>query len=81
MSENNVGQPPVKLEDTTAFVSPEGNKIFQQGVLLRSVSKFVAGTDEDAVMPIPVFFCPDTKKIVGLTLPPEIRDEYKEDLI
>ena len=81
MEENNVGQPPVKLEDTTAFVSPEGNQIFQQGVLLRSVSKFVAGTDEDAVMPIPVFFCPDTKKIVGLTLPPEIRDEYKDDLI
>jgi len=81
MSENNVGQPQVKLEDTTAFVSPEGSKIFQQGVLLRSVSKFVAGTDEDAVMPIPVFFCPDTKKIVGLTLPPEIRDEYKDDLI
>jgi hypothetical protein len=81
MSDNPVGQPQVKLEDTTAFVSPEGNKIFQQGVLLRSVSKFVAGTDEDAVMPIPVFFCPVTDKIVGLTLPPEIRDEYKDDLI
>ena len=64
MSENNVGQPPVKLEDTTSYETPEGNKIFQQGVLLRSVSKFVAGTDEDAVMPIPVFYCPDTKKLV-----------------
>ena len=81
MSENPVGQPNVKLEDTTSFTTPEGNKIFQQGVLIRSVSKFVAGTDEDAVMPIPVFFCPDTKKIVGLTLPPEIREEYKDDLI
>jgi hypothetical protein len=81
MEENNVGQPPVKLEDTTAFVSPNGNQIFQQGVLLRSVSKFVAGTDEDAVMPIPVFFDPESKKIVGLTLPPEIREEYKDDLI
>ena len=81
MEENNVGQPPVKLEDTTAFVSPNGNQIFQQGVLLRSVSKFIAGTDEDAVMPIPVFFDPETKKIVGLTLPPEIREEYKDDLI
>ena len=81
MEENNVGQPPVKLEDTTAFVSPDGNQIFQQGVLLRSVSKFVAGTDEDAVMPIPVFFDPESKKIVGLTLPPEIREEYKDDLI
>jgi|TARA_B110000483_G_scaffold222363_1_gene279273 hypothetical protein len=81
MSENPVGQSPVKLEDTTPFTTPEGNKIFQQGVLIRSVSKFIAGTDEDAVMPIPIFFCPDTKKIVGLTLPPEIRDEYKDDLI
>ena len=81
MSENPVGQPQVKLEDTTSFVTPEGSKIFQQGVLLRSVSKFIAGTDEDAVMPIPVFFCPDTKKMVGLTLPPEIREEYKDDLI
>jgi hypothetical protein len=81
MEENNVGQPPVKLEDTTAFIAPNGNQIFQQGVLLRSVSKFVAGTDEDAVMPIPVFFDPESKKIVGLTLPPEIREEYKDDLI
>ena len=81
MSENPVGQPQVKLEDTTAFVSPNGNQIFQQGVLLRNVSKFVAGTDEDAVMPIPVFFDPESKKIVGLTLPPEIREEYKDDLI
>ena len=81
MEENNVGQPPVKLEDTTAFKSPDGNQIFQQGVLLRNVSKFVAGTDEDAVMPIPVFFDPESKKIVGLTLPPEIREEYKDDLI
>ena len=78
---NPVGQPNVKLSDTTSFETPDGNKIFQQGVLLRSVSKFVAGTDEDAVMPIPVFFCPDTKKLVGLTLPPEIREEYKYDLI
>jgi hypothetical protein len=81
MSNNPVGQPNVKLEDTTSFKTPEGNKIFQQGVLLRKVSKFVAGTDEDAVMPIPVFFCPDSKKLVGLTLPPEIREEYKDDLI
>ena len=56
MSENNVGQPQVKLEDTTGLVTPEGNKIFQQGVLLRSVSKFVEGTDADAVMPLQVFY-------------------------
>tara|TARA_R110000796_G_scaffold181545_3_gene298150 strand:+ start:145 stop:393 length:249 start_codon:yes stop_codon:yes gene_type:complete len=80
MSEK-VGQPQVDLKSTTPFETPEGNKIFQQGVLLRKVSKFVTGTDEDAVMPIPVFYDIDTKKIVGLTLPPELREEYKDDLI
>jgi len=76
-----IAQPQVDLNSTTPFETPEGNKIFQQGVLIRKVSKFVAGTNEDAVMPIPVFFDPDTKKIVGLTLPPELREEYKEDII
>tara|TARA_R100001460_G_scaffold107854_1_gene157322 strand:+ start:873 stop:1115 length:243 start_codon:yes stop_codon:yes gene_type:complete len=76
-----IAQPQVDLKSTTPFETPEGNKIFQQGVLIRKVSKFVAGTPEDAVMPIPVFFCPDTKKIIGLTLPPELREEYKEDTI
>jgi len=73
--------PQVDLKSTTPFETPEGGKIFQQGVLLRKVSKFVAGTDEDAVMPIPVFFDAKTQKIVGLTLPPELREEYKEDII
>ena len=45
MSNNPVGQPNVKLEDTTSFETPEGNKIFQQGVLLRKVSKFVVGAE------------------------------------
>ena len=81
MSENNVGQPPVKLEDTTSFETPDGNKIFQQGVLLRKVSKFVTGTDSDAVMPIPVFYDPETGKILEDSLPKELREEYKDVLI
>ena len=71
----------VDLKNTTAFEDENGNKIFQQGFLLRKVSKFVAGTAEDAVMPIPVFYDADTKKIIGLTLPPELREEYKDDII
>ena len=39
-----IAQPQVDLKSTTPFESPEGNKIFQQGVLIRKVSKFVAGT-------------------------------------
>ena len=49
---NNVNQPPqgpqIDLNNTTAIKTKKGKSIFQQGVILRQVSKFVAGTDEDA---------------------------------
>ena len=54
----------VDLKNTTSVETPEGNKIFQQGVIIRKVSKFVVGANEDAVMPIPVFFDPQTGKIL-----------------
>ena len=54
----------VDVKNTTIIQTPEGGVVFQQGVLLRKVSKFVVGADEDALMPIPVFFDPmlDTLK-------------------
>jgi hypothetical protein len=55
-------QPQIDLKSTTGFEDENGNKIFQQGFILRKVSKFVAGTDEDAIMPIPVFFEPKDRK-------------------
>ena len=73
--------PQVDLKALLHSKHQKEKKIFQQGVLLRKVSKFVAGTDEDAVMPIPVFYDAETQKIVGLTLPPDLREEYKEDII
>ena len=60
---------------------PDGGVVFQQGVLLRKVSKFVVGADEDALMPIPVFFDPKTGKILEATVPAELREEYKDHTI
>ena len=71
----------VDLKNTTLIETPNGNKIFQQGVLLRRVSKFVVGADKDAIMPIPVFFDPETNKILEGTVPQELREELKDDLI
>ena len=71
----------IDLKNTTSVETPEGNKVFQQGVLLRKVSKFVVGADEDAVMPIPVFYDPKTGKILESTVPVELREEYKNDTI
>jgi len=71
----------IDLSSTTSVETPEGNKVFSQGVLLRKVSKFVVGADEDAVMPIPVFYDPSTGKILESTIPVELREEYKNDTI
>ena len=59
-----VQQPPIDLKNTTAISNFDGGIVFQQGVILRTVSKFVMGTDEDALLPIPVFYDPSTKKIL-----------------
>ena len=48
----------VALKDTTAIICEEcGHNVFQEGVLLRKISRFVTGTSQDALMPIPVFTC------------------------
>jgi len=65
------------LSKTTAIDTPSGGKIWQQGVILRKVSKFVTGTSDDALVPIPVFYDPETKEILDETIPREIREEYK----
>ena len=74
-------QPQIDLKSTTGFEDENGDKAFQQGFVLRQVSKFIAGSDEDTIMPIPVFFEPKSGKIVGSTLHPDLKEEYKNDCI
>ena len=76
-----VQQPPIDLKNTTAIKNFDGGVVFQQGVVLRTVSKFVMGTDEDALLPIPVFYDPSTNKILGEGLPLELRDELKDEIV
>jgi hypothetical protein len=64
------------LSKTTSVPNSEGGSIFQQGFILRKVSRFITGGTEDSVLPIPVFYDPETKKILGEGLPPELRSEY-----
>jgi|TARA_B110000211_G_C13717840_1_gene394666 hypothetical protein len=78
MSEQQNMKMNVDLKSTTAIEGQNGNQIFQQGVLLRKVSKFVVGAEEDAVMPIPVFFDPSSGKVLESTVPVELREEYKD---
>jgi len=69
-------QPQIDLSKTTP-VNPSNGKVWSQGVILRKVSKFVTGTSEDALIPIPVFYDNETGEICMDTLPKELREEYK----
>ena len=79
--QNGMQQPNIDLKNTSAIETDGGGRIWQQGALLRKVSKFVTGTDSDAVMPIPVFYDPETGKFLEDSLPKELREEYKDVLI
>jgi hypothetical protein len=67
----------VDIKQSTPMESAEGNQVFQEAVVLRKLSKFLAGTSEDAVIPIPVFIDVKTGKILIDMLPKELREEYE----
>lgn len=76
MATNQQPQLNLDLSKTTSVDTPSGGKIWTQGIIFRKVSKFIAGTSEDALVPIPVYYDPETGKILEDTLPKELREEY-----
>ena len=68
----------IDFKSTTAIEGFNGWHLFGQAYVLRKVSKFVVGGKEDALLPIPVFYDLETKKIIKDYLPPELREEYKD---
>ena len=66
----------VDIKASTPITSSDGNHIFTEGVILRKISKFAAGTSEDAIVPIPCFYDVATGKVLVELLPKELRDEY-----
>ena len=69
----------IDFNNTTGVESEDGNVVFQEGFILRRVSKFVTGTQEDGIIPIPVFYDVATGKILKETLPKEIRKLYEDE--
>lgn len=68
----------IDLKNTQPVASEEGNHVFTEGFVLRKVSKFLTGTDEDGVIPIPCFYDVKTGEILLDTLPKDLREEYAE---
>lgn len=68
----------VDIKQSTPIKSENGGQIFQEAVVLRKISKFLAGTAEDAVIPIPVFIDAKSGKILIDMLPKDLKEEYEE---
>lgn len=68
----------IDFSTTTGVEGFNGNVLFGQAFILRKISKFTIGSSEDALVPIPVFYDLETKKIIPDSLPPEIREDYKD---
>jgi hypothetical protein len=48
-------------------------EVFQNGVLFRKVSKILAGTDKDALVPITIPYCVNCMAPLDELLPPELK--------
>ena len=46
----------IDFSTTTGVEGFNGGQLFGQAFIIRKISKFVIGADEDAMMPIPVFY-------------------------
>ena len=65
----------------TEKVEFDGQVLVGEGFVLRKVSKFVTGQEEDGIMPIPVFYDIATGKILKETLPKGLQDEYENQSV
>jgi len=68
----------IDFKNSTSVEGFDGGKLFGQAVVIRKISKFVVGAEEDALVPIPVFYCLESKKILVESIPLELREEYKD---
>ena len=77
---NKMEKPQLNIDfaNTTPIEGFDGGKLFGQAVIIRKISKFIVGADEDMLIPIPVFYDLESKKILSDSLPKELRDEYKD---
>ena len=64
----------ISLDKTTPLVYESCNgSVFQEGVVLRKASKFLTGTTQDGIIPIPTFYCVKCGHVNDEFLPADLR--------
>lgn len=56
-------------------------KVFQEGLMLRKASKFLAGTTQDALIPLPVFSCSACGHVNEEFLPEPLKNKNTDESI
>lgn len=79
MSQQEQIQMNISLDKTTGITCNKcDNNIFIEGMLLRKASRFITGTAQDAMIPIPVFTCSKCGHVNEEFLPMQLRDNQTE---
>lgn len=69
----------ISLDKTTGVKCDKcQNETFQEGVMLRKASRFLTGTEQDALIPIPVFTCSKCGHVNDEFVPMQLRADYAE---
>lgn len=64
------------LKDTTDVKCEScDNNVFQNGIIFRKVSKIIAGTDKDALVPINIPYCTKCGTLLNELLPNDLKTE------
>ncbi len=66
------------ISKTTPVLTKTGGKIWQQGFVLRKASRFLLGSDEDQIIPIPVFYNAATGEICKEGMPSQMSFLFEE---
>lgn len=57
-----------------------GGLVFQEGLMLRKASKFLTGTTQDALIPLPVFSCAACGHVNEEFLPKPLKNKDSESI-
>jgi uncharacterized Zn finger protein len=57
-----------------------GGVVFQEGLMLRKASKFLTGTAQDALIPLPVFSCSACGHVNEAFLPEPLKNKDSESI-
>ena len=71
----------ISLDKTAEITCDEcGHNVFQEGLMLRKANKFLTGTAQDALIPLPVFSCAKCGHVNEEFLPEPLKNKDSESI-